>query len=800
MLRRDGCRIRNDRGRIYSTRVKQFTSAMKQRIQTLMQVGAWGLVAMVLVATWMPLALVMPSGGLDPSWAFAMNEAVAQGLAFGREVVFTFGPYAEIYTRSYHPATDLMAMWGSALLVLTTLGALWVVANGASWWRVVLLAVVGSWSLTNMDAWLLFYPVVIAFAALTREPDNGRAPWSHIVVMLASLAGLSLITLIKGSMVPLAGLATAVIWFQTWPGNPWSTRVLVVLMPLASVLFFWCLAGQLVLDLPAYYLGIRQFIGGYAEAMSLPGPIQEIKLFGWVAALIWLFEAWQSKPVTLRWLARMTVLFMYFMVLFKAAFVRHDGHALIGILGLALVAAMLLLYRGGRFTLVLGLAAICSSMFMAAGNGVQWRTRTLDGVQRAYEVMTSGVGLRLGSSTQRLQKSYEHARESLRDAAGFPVLSGRSDVYPYHQSFLVASGNAWQPRPVMQSYAAYTEALADRNRQALLGETAPEHLFFRVEAIDGRMPSIEDGPSWAEILNRYVPKGYHNGFLLLDRGPTREGRPLELIQQGRAPLGQMVSLPLRPLEALYLRVNIEPTLRGAVTRAVFKVAPLQIDLEMADGEVRSFRLPANMAKSDFLASPLIETAEDFALMYDNAMFLEHRRVRRFAVRVSGDKNRHWQPQFSFEVRAQAMPSPRNVRQVLPMSLPLTDVERMRLVHQERCIGSLDEVNGAAPDATTLRGARMLHVKGWGGVDGSGRQSDAVFGLSDGAGQTHYFKAARIERPDVAAYLKNPAMATSGFSLLADVSALGWKGPIQVAFKSGDTLTLCGKLQVSPDAH
>jgi hypothetical protein len=55
----------------------------------------------------------MPAPGLDPSWMLAMNQAVAQKLAIGREIVFTFGPYASIYTKSFHPATDhLMVMGG----------------------------------------------------------------------------------------------------------------------------------------------------------------------------------------------------------------------------------------------------------------------------------------------------------------------------------------------------------------------------------------------------------------------------------------------------------------------------------------------------------------------------------------------------------------------------------------------------------------------------------------------------------------------------------------------------------------
>lgn len=39
----------------------------------------------------------MPSIGLNPSWKFALNQAVSQKLNFGMDIIFTFGLYASIY-------------------------------------------------------------------------------------------------------------------------------------------------------------------------------------------------------------------------------------------------------------------------------------------------------------------------------------------------------------------------------------------------------------------------------------------------------------------------------------------------------------------------------------------------------------------------------------------------------------------------------------------------------------------------------------------------------------------------------
>src|SRR6516165_11384859 len=63
--------------------------------------------ALIVIA---PLYPIMPSSDLDASSMYAINEAVADGFAFGREVIFPYGPYGAIYTRMFHPGTDALVM------------------------------------------------------------------------------------------------------------------------------------------------------------------------------------------------------------------------------------------------------------------------------------------------------------------------------------------------------------------------------------------------------------------------------------------------------------------------------------------------------------------------------------------------------------------------------------------------------------------------------------------------------------------------------------------------------------------
>ena len=58
----------------------------------------WTFVVVSIICVFVPLMPLFPAPDLDTSWAMVLNEAVAQRLVFGRDVVFTFGPYSSSFS------------------------------------------------------------------------------------------------------------------------------------------------------------------------------------------------------------------------------------------------------------------------------------------------------------------------------------------------------------------------------------------------------------------------------------------------------------------------------------------------------------------------------------------------------------------------------------------------------------------------------------------------------------------------------------------------------------------------------
>lgn len=57
-----------------------------------------------------------------------MNVATAEHLRFGKDIIFTFGPRASVYTNVYHPGTDGLMIGGSLLIAVAMSAGLFAVA------------------------------------------------------------------------------------------------------------------------------------------------------------------------------------------------------------------------------------------------------------------------------------------------------------------------------------------------------------------------------------------------------------------------------------------------------------------------------------------------------------------------------------------------------------------------------------------------------------------------------------------------------------------------------------------------
>jgi len=648
--------------------------------------------AISVTAVFIPLNPRMPSAGLDASWQYAMNEAVAKHMSFGKEIIFTYGPYASICTRTYSPATDRRMILGSVLLAASYVIALLFIAAGKK--RVVILILLLFLATYGAPEYsLMSYAFLLVLCTLkqvnSHERDlTGTHNWRQFVAIIVLWSTLGLLPVVKGSLVlPFAAAVAATSLLLLYRG--WVRLALLLLVvPLAAAVTFWVIAGQSLSDIPAFLRATAALTSGYTDAMStpwvvLPGIVGDTLVVAFLAAtgLVFLSIGRAPKFTVPSKLMLALILAVFLLVAFKHGFIASTA-VTIAFSTLVILNLTIALLRVDRYLIWSLCIALVLTVFTsvtrdavllkevhekfgvgAAEGGEKQREilayclkkafgaygrTTYVSTWNTYRGAWHGLVLRLTRSGE-LKDSYLRAEESVRDAYPIPALIGTVDIYEVDQSFLIASKNEWNPRPIIQSYSAYTPDLARLNAEHLRGADAPDWVLFDLQSIDRRLPSLDDGLSWPALLDNYAFVSYDGQFVSMHKKPSiREISSYDSVGDNAYKTGSTVTLPDAD-GLLFAQVDLNPTLAGKVLLALFNPPQLHIVVGLANGQTKVYRVVSDMMRTDFLVSPLVSNTDEFAsLMAGGENALKEDRVQTISIAPSYGGSIFWSDTLKVE--------------------------------------------------------------------------------------------------------------------------------------------------------
>ena len=232
----------------------------------------------------LPSSPVTPE--LDPSWCGALIHFSAQGLQFGKDVVFTHGPLghliAFVYTGELFHARviwEFVSKTFFAVILCVTLFRL------PAFWRPFFLFFVLPfiWADGTSDA--LYFLVISCLAALLFKQGSANPA----LVILTGLL-LAVFSLIKFTYFLLAiFLLTLLLAFYCKDRKP-ARALLLGFVFLIVLLLSWGIAGQQYGNLLSYITTSLDICLGYKEAMGIPAGGNAIILTGLIAALLGLLQ------------------------------------------------------------------------------------------------------------------------------------------------------------------------------------------------------------------------------------------------------------------------------------------------------------------------------------------------------------------------------------------------------------------------------------------------------------------------------------------------------------------------------
>ncbi len=551
---------------------------------------------------------VHPSGeNLDESWQFILSYAFETGRHFGRELVFTYGPLGWLENRVQFPWLfwpELAWQVASRAAVVVLIGT-WVgfrlrfVAIGLA-----LLVLCSTRSLIPMPDAFYLYALWIAGAVLLRR-------WRDSSPALA-IGILAAFALVKFTLLLAAGGVVFVAVLQLAVRRQWRFALMLVGAFLAIWLVGWVGARQSITDIPAFLSGSWQVASSYTAAMAreLYHPIRLVWASGAAALLLLLAMGSRYQP---KWPLLLLTVGLLALV-WRHSVSRPDMQHLSNVfVWIALVAASWPTGFKASFAVmaaaILGWASSYSIGFVGALKMEDVRT---------CMVRTSHAMIAPVAAYQSWCRDFAISlprMPNLQRIVGDQVV----DVHGYNQKAAILGGFNFAPRPIPQSYSAYSPALAERNL-GWLARTAPRFSLVQMATIDDRVPTLDDGPALAWLLQNDRPRAAEGGFLLLERAaeqrPTRESRTNAALR-----MGEWFELPANVNGLTYLRLYPVPTMGCRMLQGIVPMPTLRVDVRDVDGRIEHYRLPWPMASAGFLVQPFVRSNDDlWTWYYDRTAF------------------------------------------------------------------------------------------------------------------------------------------------------------------------------------
>lgn len=536
------------------------------------------LAVVVAVGTGFGPGIVPVTAGLDSGWQLAMSLARSGGLGWGREVVFTYGPWGALAAPLPLSAALLWQSMLARIVVLALVAWAAFRLGGAGSRRaglVVAITVTAAAASSGVATAMLLSVALAGLAIALREPEA------------AGLFGLTGLIAGIGVLVKFnTGCAAVLVGALLASSMPRWRQALAAFFAAAVVGAGggWLAAGQRFADFAGWVHGSVELSVRYSSAMR---HVRE-DLAGWlplaalayglgmaavVGALAWSsasrFAPRRAIAITAAAVATAAALYVSSATRLDAG---HLGLLPPGLFVLGLPLAVALGERRGDRTISAVATASVALACCGASLAILGPAGLSSFVHPVASIRALATELALATGADARAAWISAAKASIREAYPVPAwelrtldppaadLRGPSDavidalrgrtthVEPWAVALAWAHDLPWRPVPTLQAYAAYTPHLDALNERAIGSPEGAEGVLRQSAAVDGKHPLWESPRYQLALLCNFEERASDGRWHALGRVPRRCS-PRRLLSR----------VVLRPGEALPV-----PDIRGAM--------------------------------------------------------------------------------------------------------------------------------------------------------------------------------------------------------------------------------------------
>jgi len=544
--------------------------------------------------------------GLDVSWKMTLDYAFARHWVWGKDIVYTYGPLANLSTRTGQglPAFAMVLFDVFLALNFYFVFADFIKNNANKLLAVAILicmALLVNPCFGSDTSWVLLFFIIYWMIKIFDEP---RPLYLAILITLTVLAfyikmntGLIAMVLLCGHFINLFTAKKLTIINM----SGWFAWFIVVIMLSARLLNVSVLG---------YITGSLEIIKGYNDVMYLDeshNVIQTALYLLFLAMLILLLYMLWRQIATKKYNHIIYTIagIIFIFLLQKQAVLRNDTQHLYEF------------FSFGPLILFCG--------FTAGNNQKSMLTYSLITVLFAlgFVLHNRGVGYSLGSRIAApvtyIKQLIDYSPSAHINQPGkrhipqrvLGLIGNKSvDVFPWDSEYAIENKLTYKPRPVFQSFSAYTEGLEKINYDYFVKQ-APDFLIYDYDAIDNRYPFNDESMVNLFILRNYTLADTFTSNqrqrLVLQRKETTA--PLQFKHIKRLEFSLADTIPVASFN--FIKLNIQYNLPGKIKAFVNKPPHVQISYMREDGKWFTYKTSPELLKMGLYVGCLVTNDDEY---------------------------------------------------------------------------------------------------------------------------------------------------------------------------------------------
>src|SRR5690606_10202344 len=193
------------------------------------------------------------------------------------------------------------------------------------------------------------------------------------------------------------------------------------------------------------------------------------------------------------------------------------------------------------------------------------------------------------------------------------------DIFPRNIQLLIENKRNYLPRPIFQSYSAYTKYLADVNFDHYNDQSsAPEFVLYELASIDNRYPLFDEPKVNLALLKNYHIEdtiAYKNRkLLLLKKNAGFKPLKFEKIREFDRP----VNAPLKPRKNIYYEVEVKTTLRAKVISVFTHTPAISLEVKPENHQPMQFKTSASLLKNGLFSDRFVPENQNVKAFFEDS--------------------------------------------------------------------------------------------------------------------------------------------------------------------------------------